>query len=339
MGKQSKDLLREAIADAKTIKETAIANAKEALTESFTPHLRSMLSAKLEEMENEDEDIVDEEMDFLDEDNIEEETIDLDELMNDVESLDENEEVEGEDVEGEEDNLEDEDEEIDLEDMSEEDLTSFIEDIINDMVEAGELEPGEGAEDEEDEEFDLDAVEDEEEVNEGNFSGAQNDVPDLQGIIDFFKNSPEKLKSFLAAIKDLPAAASYAIHREGQGNSLRESIKTINSLKKELKEVNLLNAKLLYVNKIFKSQNLTETKKLKVLKSFDKAETIKETKLLFEALTSNLYESKKNRKSMIREIKSSASKASGIRENQNSGIVQDDAFKRLRELAFYNSKR
>jgi hypothetical protein len=43
--------LQEAIADAKTIKETAIANAKVALEEVFSPHLKSMLATRLEEME------------------------------------------------------------------------------------------------------------------------------------------------------------------------------------------------------------------------------------------------------------------------------------------------
>ena len=43
----NRDLLKEAIADAKAVKETAIANAKLALEEAFTPHLKSMLSAKL----------------------------------------------------------------------------------------------------------------------------------------------------------------------------------------------------------------------------------------------------------------------------------------------------
>ena len=60
----NRDLLKEAIADAKTIKETAIANAKVALEETFAPQLRSMLSAKLEEMEKEDmEEGYDEKMD------------------------------------------------------------------------------------------------------------------------------------------------------------------------------------------------------------------------------------------------------------------------------------
>jgi hypothetical protein len=49
-------LLKEAIADAKAVKETALANAKIALEEAFTPRLQSILSKKLrEEMEDADE--------------------------------------------------------------------------------------------------------------------------------------------------------------------------------------------------------------------------------------------------------------------------------------------
>ena len=47
----NRDLLKEAIADAKAVKETAIANAKAALEEAFTPQLKSMFAAKLQEME------------------------------------------------------------------------------------------------------------------------------------------------------------------------------------------------------------------------------------------------------------------------------------------------
>jgi len=51
----NRDLLKEAIADAKAVKETAIANAKAALEEAFTPYLKEKLAAKLAEMDEEDE--------------------------------------------------------------------------------------------------------------------------------------------------------------------------------------------------------------------------------------------------------------------------------------------
>ena len=68
------DLLKEAIADAKAVRETALANAKMALEEAFTPHLKSMLSAKLAEDEiEEDDDVFEgEHEDEEDEDEVEE---------------------------------------------------------------------------------------------------------------------------------------------------------------------------------------------------------------------------------------------------------------------------
>ena len=57
----AKDILKEAIADAKAVREVALANAKAALEEAFTPKLQSMLSARLSE--DMDEEMMDEEMD------------------------------------------------------------------------------------------------------------------------------------------------------------------------------------------------------------------------------------------------------------------------------------
>jgi hypothetical protein len=48
----NKDLFKEAIADAKAVREAALANAKAALEEALAPKLQSMLSAKLQEMED-----------------------------------------------------------------------------------------------------------------------------------------------------------------------------------------------------------------------------------------------------------------------------------------------
>ena len=56
----NKDLLKQAIAEAKTIREAAIANAKEALEESLTPHLKEMLAQKLQELDEADEEVMDE---------------------------------------------------------------------------------------------------------------------------------------------------------------------------------------------------------------------------------------------------------------------------------------
>ena len=50
----AKNILKEAIADAKAVRQVALANAKAALEEAFTPKLQSMLSARLSEDLEED---------------------------------------------------------------------------------------------------------------------------------------------------------------------------------------------------------------------------------------------------------------------------------------------
>jgi hypothetical protein len=95
---------------------------------------------------------------------------------------------------------------------------------------------------------------------------------------------------------------------EGEDEELDEMKKEIEELKSELNEVNLLNAKLLYVNKIFRSKNLTENQKAKVLGAFDKAANVAEVKLVFETLSEGLTHSK----AAIKENLGSASKPMGI---------------------------
>ncbi|MFZ9303274.1 MAG: hypothetical protein ACO239_07880, partial [Sediminibacterium sp.] len=97
----------------------------------------------------------------------------------------------------------------------------------------------------------------------------------------------------------------------------------IEELKKELQEVNLLNAKLLYTNKIFNSKNLNESQKLRVLKAFDKASSVKEAKVIFETLNEGMT-SKTVKTSMASEIKASASKATGFISESKQPIVEVD---------------
>ena len=148
----NRDLLKEAIADAKAVKETAIANAKAALTESFTPFLREKLSAKIQEMDEDDDAEMDDMYDDV-EAEMENEGLDeisLDELLAELEEND-SKEMEDENLyEAKEEEEMEKDEEMSIEDMDEDDLKSFIEDVIKDMVSAGELEAGhEGMENEE----------------------------------------------------------------------------------------------------------------------------------------------------------------------------------------------
>ena len=125
-------------------------------------------------------------------------------------------------------------------------------------------------------------------------------------------------------------AQEKAEHTSGkEKEEMREAIRTINILRSELNEVNLLNAKLLYVNKIFKAKNLTESQKLKVIASFDKATTAKEAKVVFESLNANLTAAPKQ---AIKESFGFASKAAGMAPRK--AIVEtNDAITRMQKLA------
>lgn len=379
----NRDLLKEAIADAKAVKETAIANAKAALEEAFTPHLKSMLAAKLEEMDK-DEDVEEamkakKEKDMMEEfevnevkDEIEEE-FDLNEILAELEEgedKDEMYEAEEEEMEaGEEGEMEAGemgDEEIDLEDMTEDDLKSFIEDVIADMVAAGELEAGEEMEAEmgdmeaEEEMGDMEELDEMDEVSwemknnpaqgetmkglapkkvgqttvneveeveeiagaSGGYDPSSAAGAGLENLIDgvkaLIKKGGPAAKKAYAVLQQLGAGAAAGM-REGE----KEEMDEIEELKKELQEVNLLNAKLLYTNKIFNSKTLNESQKLRVLKAFDKATSVKEAKVIYETLNEGMT-SKTVKTSMMNEIKGRASKATGFISESKQPIVEVD---------------
>ena len=251
-------MLKEAIADAKALKETAIANAKAALEEAFEPRLKSMLSAKLQEMDDEDDEVSTEEAkmteakkeyknddrkdggesketkrtekmkygkDLAEGDDMDE--MDLDELLAE---LDEDARTDAEE-EGYEDGMEDEkedmddmdDEDIDLEDMSEEDLKSFIEDVIADMVTSGELEAGEEFEVEDDEE-NID-VEDETEVDVEVNENARTDAEEegyLDGMRDEKEDMEEGIADKLKAVWNDPEMLGKIITVDGKKMSLKD---------------------------------------------------------------------------------------------------------------------
>jgi len=205
--------------------------------------------------------------------------------------------------------------------MSEEDLKKFIEDVIEDMVGAGELEAGESFEDDVDVDVDLDGeleVEDDmetavdieldeakEEIDEKKKQGYDARLDDAEGA----KHGKKKqdMKQRRADSENMEKADG---KRKFAGDSkmkeeLNEAYATVKTLKSELTEINLLNAKLLYTNKIFKSKNLTESQKVKVLEAFDKATTVKEAKLVFETVNTGF----KSKKSHVNENLGSASRS------------------------------
>jgi len=379
----SRDLLKEAIADAKSVKEAAIANAKAALEEAFTPYLQEKFAAKLAEMEMEEEDKMEEaemtdenygedKMKEAKEDKMEEayddkmeeadtiDELDLEELLAELEeeertegmkeeteeSLTEAEEEEEMEMDSEEE-VEGEDTEIDLEDMSEEDLKALIEDVIADMVAAGELEAGENYEeeegDEEEEEVDFEEEDEESEEEEVSEILKEEEVNEFDaGTVanltsDVINNPAPYIAAFAAAIPALTAAGvgveklvKALSSRKTTSDAEVEDMKTeLEELASTLSEVKLLNAKLLHTNKIFRAKNLNESQKVKVLESFDKASSVKEAKLIYETLTTI----KETKSPVTESMRGMASKAVGIAPEKKPILEVNDQFARWKVLA------
>jgi hypothetical protein len=94
----------------------------------------------------------------------------------------------------------------------------------------------------------------------------------------------------------------------------------------------LLNAKLLYVNKLFKANNLTEAQKLKVVEALDEATNVKEAKLVFNTLKES-FESTGLKKN-ITEGFGYASKATGTpRKREILNEQADETVLRFQKLA------
>ena len=325
-------LLKEAIADAKAVRETAIANAKIALEEAFTPRLQSILSQKLTaEMEGEEEeedvneeygveDTSDADSSKIDGDNKqpqdkvnnssdlaktnpdtdvetaevglepeevekasvsegEEESEEMDEVSEGEYNEEGEEEITSESDEMDMDSEEDEDE-LDLESIIrelEEELDDEeegeVEDIASDVVDSHEDEMHEDESEEEmesepemeddmesdeDEEIDLDEI-----LREMGYGDDEEEVNEEEEIEE--NNELEEAKA-----------------------ELEEAMSTIKSLKGTINEVNLLNAKLLYTNKLFRSYELTNEQKHKVVETLDRTSNVREVKLVFSTLAESL---------------------------------------------------
>jgi hypothetical protein len=443
------NILKEAIADAKAVREVALANAKAALEEAFTPRLQSMLSAKLSEELNEEEDLDEnteeiEETYMEDKEEIEEtymedkedldEEIDLEEILSELE-LEEGEDSEEETVD--EAKKEDLDElfgfgkktpessnekspecppgqatwkdgkcypvqQADYNDLGViprlENGTVIIPNEVWSMEESkkdeDEIEEAVGkpnyraeyvrdvmhkASDihgglNEGSEFDLDALleeinnleETENEVEEGKLEqrkvrkeetneilgtaalGVAGIVAAAGGLTALenaaedpaFKEKYPRIAKALALLQDMgkTAADTKRMEETAKDEELAETQAALETVRTELNEVNLLNSKLLYVNRIFKANNLSEGQKLRVVETLDKAESVKEAKLIYETIkdTFNVANATQTTpKKSIRENFGMASKAAGSSTAPKKPILNEsnDMVTRMQKLA------
>jgi hypothetical protein len=361
----SNQLFKDAIADAKQIREAALVNAKKALEEAFTPRIQSMISSKLNEMdeyeeleENYDNDDMEEGFktshggwdkkdDSLTLENEElEEDFNIDEILAEMEMEEDNyEELEegkkkedkkekkekkedDEEMESEDEEMETESEEVG--DMTVSELKDLIKSIVTQEIEHEEMETPEEEAGEHGEMGMEMGMGDDEEVNLAEI------LDEIDGIYDDSELEEGKIAKWVSGKKAPAISSKLGFKPVGkksmkEGREMNEAIKTINILRTELNEVNLLNAKLLYVNKIFKSKNLNESQKIKVITAFDKATTTKEAKMVFESLSSTLET--KITKQPIKESLGFASKAAGVAPRKNTIIETNDVVSRMQKLA------
>ena len=369
-------LLKQAIADAEAVRETAVANAKLVLEEAITPQIREMIARRLrvEAMEGEEEGEEDEDTKDVKTEAAKElphqdgEAVGGKDFPADSSTIGGGENKEPSDDSFDASGIGDggenkEDSHTDwYDDWSESDfdLDEVIKELEEDIAALSE------ADDE------TESEESEEDKEEGNMPEKGKVPPQFKKEVSHdtsdsdvqkFANAPvtEEEDEMDAGEEDIDLeeilAELEADDQEDMGhnkmahadekkqqmaaelarlkNELAEYRAAVNELRGRLNEVNLLNAKLLFTNKMFRNQGLTNEQKVRIVESFDRATTVREVKLVYTALVENLSTQAKTLNASRRKIVSEgfASKATATTAPKKEAIVENTVAKRLQQLA------
>jgi hypothetical protein len=372
-------LLKQAIADAEAVRETAVANAKLVLEEAITPQIRDMISRRLrvEAEMADDEDEVEESAkpDFLDADK----DGDTEEPMKqavatksagdvkkeatsekpwqDAENVSGGKEfpantsaIGGSDNKmptadaeatsdighGPEANTDSSTDWYDDWSESDFDLDEVIRELEEDIAALSQKDHGnEHGEDELEDEAPKAPVKAEGEVSMDAPMGAEEDDEeiDLEEILAELEADDAEMDSEQPAPDAKTAMADKLARLKGEMAQYREAV---NILRGRLQEVNLLNAKLLFTNKMFHKNSLTNEQKVRMVESFDRATTVREVKIIYTTLVENLSAAAKtfnaSRKKVVTEGLASKAVRSTAPKSQQV-IVENAVAKRLQELA------
>jgi len=299
------DLLKESIADAKAVRETAIANAKTFLEENFAKSMKEMFAEKLKgDMtdESSDEDQVDENLSTSKIGGEKGNVASKQHPVQPSSSADKSTTTAGKQ---EFDAKLEEETSMDDEEVTSEELDEILAELEGEVVSEEMVEDGEvmGSESDSDgEEVNLDELLAELEMEEQNVDPMAVAPPAAPAApvapVDPMAAVPAPSVPVAPVPGQVPspsegevtyeemAEALVAINEENEAlkNQLSEHINTVKYLKGVLAETNLLNAKLLYTNKLFKGKSLTEDHKLKIINTFDLTRNIREVKLAYTVL-------------------------------------------------------
>ena len=321
-------LLKEAIADAKAVRETAIANAKIALEEAFTPRLQSILSKKIQAEAEDMEDEIEVNEEYGADDVSATDSSEIGAGEGSTESgtdganpsgiaTDAHTELGDTDTEtaepGKEDDhtevvdtlTEEEEEETNFDSMEEDEDELDLEAIIRELE--GEVEDDTYAEGEEEMEApemevpaEEPAVEGEEEMEAPAMDAVEApeaEVYEAEMEVDDEIDLDEILREMgygedeeeVATTEGEEEMEAPAMDAVAEKEAeLEEAYSTIKSLRRTINEVNLLNAKLLYTNKLFRGYNLTNEQKVKVVENLDRTSTVREVKLVYATLAESM---------------------------------------------------
>jgi hypothetical protein len=356
------DLLKEAIADAKAVRETALENAKMALEEAFTPRLQSMLSQKIQtEMEDEEGEEVAAEME--DEEDVlaaqdevpgdEEPAMEQDDEEEMLAAQDEvpgEEDEEGvieingvkyapvvseeEDEEGGEAMEEEEEEEGDL------DLEAVIRELESELDDEEAVEESENPYDNNEQHDDMKKVAEQSDSSDIGKGDNKVDVADAGDEEDPGKGKLKEQEGEDDEDIDLDEVLKALSEEEDEEEEVAEVAKlrsdldehrsVIETLRGKLNEVNLLNAKLLFTNKLFRKYGLNNEQKMKVVEQFDRAGTLREVKLVYSTLGESFGAARNN----INESKGAASKPVASTKSEKKVISEGNELKdRFKKLA------
>jgi len=308
------DLLKEAIADAKAIRQVAIENAKASLAETFAPKIKKMVA---EEMNSEEDDSLYEEDEYSEEDDS------LDETLFEMEG------EEGEEG-GEDEMMEmhgEEDEMMEGEGMEDE-YGGEDSDELDEILRELDME-------DEDPMMEEDGMEEPEAAPVPKEAPVMKEPSKKSDLEEFIREMLSEMEG--SEEEEEPSADMEAMKEEldSKEEELQEAYRTVRFLKKKINESLLINSKLLYSGKLFRAHNLDESQKVSILESFDRATSIRETKLLYASLATTLNEikSKVNSKSM-RLKESRASKSTLNSTKPSPRILEENKMvSRLQQLA------
>jgi hypothetical protein len=297
------DLLKESIADAKAVRETALANAKTFLEESFANSMKEMFADKLkeemaEESTEEEEGKIEEKLASSNIGKDDGLTAKTAKPVNPSPAAHKSTSQKGKqefDVKLEEEASSDEGDAVTSEELDEI-LAELEGEVSEEMHNQDSSEAPDTGEEMGDINLDelLAELEAEDPSAPAPVPAPAPVAPDAQAPVDQVPAAPAPAQvpspsegEYVDEVSaEEMAEALVAINEENESlkKHLSEALSTVKFMKGVLSETNLLNAKLLYTNKLFKGKSLTEDQKLKIINTFDLTRNIREVKLAYTVL-------------------------------------------------------